>query len=204
MTTPTVPSERAEQSVSLLNFTLAAHQRVEVFLSSDAPERLADGAPDTIQLERQATYIRLVSIAENFCASLLIDTVEEAINPPSTGPLSEIWESAVIGATGSWDKQAEKFNSWLGVKPSLADIRAAAEVRNAIAHGLGSLTRLQLRNEQSTRNKISQTAGVELNGNEIHLTTDDLERARTICRETIEQVDSAVAARDQRFRDAKA
>jgi 3-mercaptopyruvate sulfurtransferase SseA len=67
-------------------------------------------------------------------------------------------------------------------------------VRNAVAHGLGKLTRRQLRSEQSVKSKL-KAAGITVDDNRIVLSDDSLAAAASACRDFIERLDLTVQAR---------
>ena len=67
--------------------------------------------------------------------------------------IDSVWEDAAVRGT----------NTWLGVNQDWKVVERLAEARIAVAHGLGTLTRRQVRNEQSIREKL-RLAGISLHG----------------------------------------
>lgn len=185
-----VLSERAEASVDLIFQTLGGHKTTMAAMPGTMPSGRLASSPnlEMKQIQRQATLLRLVSITESFCASRLLSRSEESL-PRDGGPLlSIIWEEAALDATRTWESQKEAFKKWLGAKPNWANLDGLAEARNAIAHGLGTLTRRQVKSHQSTMTKLSRT-GISVTNDRLTLTEDDLSRAAVMCRELIAEVD---------------
>lgn len=184
-----VLSQSAEQTIALLHYTIAQHQLVASKLGQQlVPPRLPLARPDHRQVQRQATLVRLVSVTEAFCSARLIEHVE-ANSSVSSDPISTlIWEKASIDTTSNWSNQRQAYSNWLGVKPAWARIEGLIEARNSISHGLGRLTRRQLRNAEATRNKVT-SAGLAIKGDAVELTDDALLRAAKICAELVAEID---------------
>ncbi|MEU5554048.1 hypothetical protein ABZ738_30175 [Micromonospora sp. NPDC047793] len=142
----------------------------------------------------QATLIRLLSITEAFAADLLAREADRAVSLSQSTAASRIAEEAVIRATSGWQDQRKAYKDWLGVTEDWNAVDRLAEARNAVAHGLGKLTKRQLRNEQSVRAKL-RAAGISLNNGRIVLSDANLAAATSACRDFIERVDRAVQVR---------
>ncbi|WP_460798997.1 hypothetical protein [Microbacterium sp. GXF0217] len=185
---PDPRSNEADLTVQLINRTLALHRRqVAVLIQSAHPSRVQDPEFDALQIQRQATYLRIVSATEAFCAERLVELGETKINPSENQLRREIWEQAAINATANWDAIQRALKDWHDARPSWADVNRIAEVRNAIAHGLGTLTRRQRSKQQSTT-RIRES-GVRLKGIRLELEESDLERAAGICITLVGEVD---------------
>jgi hypothetical protein len=184
-----VMSEAAETATALLFLTLAGHRTTmqalpRIFVQG----RLAPPDVTTEQVQRQATLVRLMSITESFCATRLLDGAEIAIRPSANQLTSIIWDDAALVATRTWESQKDAFGKWFGVKPDWTEIDGLAEARNAVAHGLGTLTRRQLKSRSSTMAKLNRTK-ITVTNDRLLLTDADLVRAVEKCRDLIAELD---------------
>ncbi len=169
MTTPIVSVEAEDASVLLLQ-TLGTHRTAVAALHPRPPARLAvGGVPDAEQIQCQSTLVRMLSITESFAAQLLLGEVDKAAARAASVAIDNVWEERL------------------------------AEARNAVAHGLGTLTRRQLRKEQSVRYKL-KSAGISMVGIRIVLSDAALASAAAGCRDLIHRVDLAVQARPPIYR----
>jgi hypothetical protein len=192
-----VASDEAEQSVAQIFRTIAAH-KVAVANVPPAPQARL-GGPDRreaeLQEKRQATLIRLVSIAESFAAELLWREVEADASAPAGSPTALLSGDAVIDATLTWEKQKAAYSDWFDVEPDWTPVKYLANARNAAAHGLGQLTRRQLRKEKSSTSLIT-AAKITVKDRRIVLTDENLDDAAATCRTFVEALDRA--AQDRR------
>ncbi|MCG5216157.1 hypothetical protein [Streptosporangium sp. KLBMP 9127] len=142
----------------------------------------------------QATLVRLLSITEAFASDLLSREVEHAVVSAQNSIASTLADEAVIRATSSWQEQKKAYKDWLGISEDWKSVERLAEARNAVAHGLGKLTKRQMRNEQSVRSKL-EAAGIIVDGNTVVLSDESLAEAASACCAFIEKLDLAVQAR---------
>lgn len=95
----------------------------------------------------QSAAVRVVSIAEEYSRSSLINAVEARL-PPANRLVARFWERVSADAESTWPQQAQAWNQWFEVNVQGSDaykeLQPYIDARNAIAHGLGSLTRKQL------------------------------------------------------------
>jgi hypothetical protein len=190
-----IPSHEAESASALLFRTLGAHRTAITTLQAERPTRLraaTDGDP--LQDRRQATLVRLLSITESFAADLLSREIDKAANQASHPSISKIADDAVNQAIGTWAGQKKSYKEWLGISESWTKVEQLTEARNAVAHGLGKLTRRQLRNESGTTSQL-RAVGIAVNNQAILLTEENLQSAALICRDFIERIDLAVQRR---------
>jgi hypothetical protein len=133
----------------------------------------------------------------------LLDAVEELVEPSRNQSVSHVWDRAAIGATSGWKEQKLAYKEWLGVKLAATDwkrVEQLAEARNAVAHGLGTLTRRQLRNEQAVHPAL-KAVGISLDDNDFIVLSDQvLLDAANACRDFIQRLDEAVQNRPGNFR----
>jgi len=180
--------------------TLGAHRTaVANQPATDPQRRLGDVVDDRKQIQCQATLLRLLSITESFCAERLLVEVEQVVSPPRSQTVANLWDDAAVMATKGWDDQKRAYKQWLGVEPDWKPVDRLAEARNAVAHGLGSLTRRQRRNAQSAKAKIEE-AGIAMAGDQVALSDEALATAAAACRRVIEEVDLAVQQRPPQYR----
>lgn len=139
----------------------------------------------------QATLVRLMSITEAFAAEMLSREVEHSLTRTSNPSAVKIAEDAIVRGTGTWQAQQSSYKDWFNVKVDWKPIERLAEARNAVAHGLGKLTRHQMKKAQSITNKLKE-AGIAVKDHGIVLSDENLVVAAITCRDFIERLDRAV------------
>jgi hypothetical protein len=189
-----VPSQRAEDSAHLLMRTLGAHRTSAAGMSPAGPSRLTTGRHDRLQVAHQATLIRLASITEAYCADALVSAAEQLAQPGRSVTMQAIWDETAISATRSWQSQKTAYKDWLSLTIAWGTIDAVADARNAVAHGLGSLTRQQIRKESAVRGRLT-SLGVTLVGRDVELSDGSLQGLGVKCRDFILELDSNLQAR---------
>lgn len=197
MTTPApqVPSAEAEAASALLFRTLGAHRTAVAALKPRPFTRLqATPDGDPVQDMCQATLVRLLSITEAFASDMLWREVNRAVTGARSATATKVADEAVTRSTNTWQDQKRSYKDWLGVEGDWKAVEQLIEARNAVAHGLGKLTRRQLRSEQSVKSKL-EAAGIIVDDNRIVLSDDNLATAASACRDFIERLDLAVQAR---------
>jgi hypothetical protein len=197
---PPVITIEAEDASALLFKTLGAHRTAVAGLRPRRPPRLPSGkVPDEEQIQCQSTLVRLLSITESFASQLLLREIDKAAARAKSLSIDRILDDAAVKGTSGWSDQQRAYENWLGVKVDWKVVDRLAEARNAVAHGLGTLTRRQLRNETKVRNKLKQ-AGITLTGIRIVLSDPALASAATDCRSLVHRLDLAVQARPVQYR----
>lgn len=203
MTGRTLTTEAEEASVLLFK-TLGAHRRVVAnFRPAPRPRLHSMTRADAEQLQCQATLVRLLSITESFTAQLLLREMDQLVARANSRSADVMWDQAGIRATGSWREQRDAYKKWFDINNSTVDwvpvAERLAEARNAVAHGLGALTRRQLRNVAATERAL-KAVGIPLVNGRIVLSDATLASAATACRDLITQLDHAMQQRPRRFR----
>jgi len=192
---PQVPSVEAEAASALLFRTLGAHRAAVAALKPRPLTRLrASPDGDPVQDRCQATLVRLLSITEAFASDMLSREVDRAVAGARSATATKVADEAVIRGTSTLQDQKNSYKDWLGVEEDWKAVERLAEARNAVAHGLGKLTRRQLRSEQSVKSKL-KAADITVDDNRIVLSDDSLAAAASACRDFIEKLDLAVQAR---------
>ncbi|WP_433464060.1 hypothetical protein [Spirillospora sp. CA-128828] len=137
----------------------------------------------------------MLSITEAFASDLLSREIERAVASAQRAAAAKVADDAVIRGTSTWQEQKRSYKEWLGVEEDWKAVERLAEARNAVAHGLGKLTKRQLRNVQSVKSKLA-AAGIAVEGTTIVLSDASLAAATSACRDFIERLDLAVQATD--------
>jgi len=174
--------------------TLGAHRMHIAGIPPSRVSRLSGARYDPVQTAHQSALIRLASITESFCAEALVAAAESLSQPGLNPTMQIIWNDAVISATRTWHDQKKSYDTWLQVKVSWETIDAIADARNAVAHGLGSLTRQQLRNETAVQARLKKL-GVSVIGRNVELSDSSLYGLGARCRDFIVGLDAALQAR---------
>src|SRR5690242_2343381 len=141
-----VTSDRAERSRAELMFAWAAHQQWRrargVTTGGRLRARTASGQVEHLTLPHFA------AVAEEFSRGVLVECSAPLV--PDHPLLRALW-SAAEGQVETWPGQERAWKEWHGItlKTEIAyrQLRAVVEARNAIVHGLGELTRRQLRQD---------------------------------------------------------
>ncbi|MFI2563560.1 hypothetical protein [Paenarthrobacter sp. NPDC018779] len=192
MSLPIVLGARAEAACRLLNQTLGLHRTQTIDTQRAKPlARLATPTFDGVQVQRQATFLRMISITEAFCVDRLLDLAETEFSPTGNNIRTLVWDKASTSAVSTWSGTQDAYKSWYDIRPSWTQINQLIEVRNAIAHGLGKLTRIQRAKRASISNKIT-TAKIRLSGDYIVLEEANLQSVRDVCVDLISEIDGLV------------
>jgi hypothetical protein len=153
---------------------------------------------------------RIVSIVEAFMATQLVERFEPHAPPPRTPILEDVYTREEDAAISSWPKMLEHYHRWFDIKisqrtcPSWRRIDAMTSVRNAIAHGLGSLTRRMARKDVAQLTRDFATVGVTIDASSLHIPSSALHKSTRTARDFIEWVDAALAAYDESNRSGQA
>jgi hypothetical protein len=200
-----VPSVDAERSVRLLMHTLAHHRRTESALRSDPAVRgrltvLASAAASR-QVVAQGTLLRLVSIAEAFTATQLVLRIEPHAPPPRTPILEDIYSYAEDRAIGNWYEMERRYSTWLRIslkkRSGWSDLKILRDARNAVAHGVGELTRRQARKSRDQLlSSLNQLGMMVVRGTTLYIGEDTLKRAAEVCRDYVFDLDQELLRYD--------
>lgn len=209
MTPSRVLSLDAERSARLVMTTLAQHRRQEAVLAR-APRlwrgrlRVLSTSSSSVQIRRQATLVRITSIVEAHVADQLVQRLEPHAPPPRASILDDVYVHAEDNAINSWPKMVEHYARWFEIKmnpkkcPPWRRIEALTNARNAVAHGLGELTRRMARKGTGQLKLDLATISITIAGNAIVLSEESLRRAAEAGREFIEWLDAELDTYDSR------
>lgn len=146
------------------------------------------------QLDEEYAVLRLVSIVEAFLDALSYAIVSKHFAKSLPIPLELLaeWE---INSTSSWTKRTEAYKNLHGVSlknmACHAEVQAAIQVRNCIAHGLGRLTARQ--RSSSTLARDLATIDVHVGGGRIRISSSTVETLAKVVACFIRDVDAAMA-----------
>lgn len=198
MTGP-LPSLDAEQSIRLLNETLAGHVEAMTAIAASGmrPRRFAaSNKPDREQIQRQATLVRFLSITESFGTERLHAEMNKIISSLHHDGARKMWLDAHKAAILGWEKQKAAYADWLQVPESKwTGLLVLTQARNAAAHGSGQLTWLQQQKSPKSLNALKinlRNQLIEVTGNRIVLSEETIERAATTCAKFIHSIDAAL------------
>lgn len=180
--------------------TLAQHRRQEAVLATSRRPlrgrlRALTTSAGPVQIRRQATLLRIMSIVEAFVADQLVQRFEPHAPPPRPAILDDVYVRAEDGAISTWPKMIEHYGRWFDIKlsrtkcPPWRRVEAMTNARNAIAHGLGELTRRMARKGTRELELDFATLGLTLSGNSVTISEDSLRRAAETAREFIDWLD---------------
>lgn len=131
----------------------------------------------------------MISITEAFCVDRLLELAEEEVSPAGNTVRTFIWEKASTSAVSTWSSIQDSYKNWYAMTPSWTELKQLIEVRNAVAHGLGQLTRIQRLRGASI--KITQ-AKIRLDGDRIVLEEANLSDVRNVCIKLISEIDGLI------------
>lgn len=147
---------------------------------------------DANQVRAQGAYLRMVSVVEAYIDALSSHSFDLRVDRHDQ-LVRLLVAAAEAGADGTWELRKSAFESYHGVSLGSCKgwhaVDASHAVRNAIAHGLGSLTRRQ--RDQKTRSKV-RNAGVVLVDDALWITDLSLVRCRDSSATFVRDVDEKV------------
>lgn len=186
----------AEQSCTLINETLGAHEDTIASITSRRASRRRFPSPtgsDRAQIQRQATLVRFLSITESFSSERLLAEMDTVMSTLGHEGALKMWEGAHKAAIQNWANQKDAYNKWLGVPSgSWTKIIELTNARNAVAHGSGQLTWMQQRGQlDELKVKLGRHL-IALDGIRIVLTEDSIKHAAQTCIEFITTIDGTL------------
>ncbi len=187
-----VPLALTEEALALLAVTYAD------FAQLDPPRQQAGridfvgslGAYDFGRIRLESTYLRLISIVEAYVDSMCSNLFRRHL-VDQVPVLRALITAAETQASINWKERKSAFSDYHGVSlgscKRWSELDAGIDIRNTIAHGLGTLTKRQ-RNDKS-RNKM-KTVGAVIVDDRLMLNDNALERCLVFTREFVKSVDS--------------
>lgn len=169
---PWTASLLCERALRRMNLILADARRHAGMLDDRTSE-------DDIARARALALGAMVSVCEEYCQAALSEFVEVGVGGNETG--RQLWDEVLGRLFLSWEAHLGMWARW-GVEvfkaPQYKEFAGLIDARNAAVHGLGALTRVQLRKEAKVVAAI-QASGLTVSGGRIELTEDSLNECRT-------------------------
>lgn len=200
MTLTGLSSSVAESYIRMLMITLSQHFQSERAVRSSAPRRgrliSSYAAFPAAQVRAQLTLTRLVAITESFTSRQLISRLEQIVPQPRSAFLDELYVKEERASTGGWVQMKDRYKKSVGGIDLSAcgeydKIKALVDVRNAIAHGLGTLTKQQLndRDLPNMKARMLQIGVTVDSGNLVILGDLTLKHSAVVCKVFISELD---------------
>lgn len=195
-----VPSQQAEDSRALLLRTVGHYRTAQAAMPiRSRPRRLGLLRADPAQEQAQATLVRLMSITEAFTGDTLLRHAEPLAKASPHAVAVAVYDDAAVAAVRDWQMMRAAYKRWLGVGWANADydpVKTLTDARNAVVHGLGTLTRQQTRKDAAGLRARLSAAGAQV-GPEDSLVLPEgcIVRAACTCRRFVEHVDAQVQQR---------
>jgi hypothetical protein len=191
----TVPFAVTEEALKLLHLTYADFAKLPLPTTRGrvraAPNAVL-GPYDFEQVRAQSAYLRIVSIVEAFTDSTCADLFAVKTRGLENF-VALLAEAALDKATATWEERKNAMlryhNVSLGTCTRFSDVMAAVAARNAIAHGLGGLTRRQ--RSRKDRDKI-MSVGIALRDRHLNIDTAALDRCVQFCSAFVHDVDTKI------------
>lgn len=150
------------------------------------------GIADPVQVNRQATLLRLISTIEAYVDALINDLLKEQINSP-VSLRNVILQEVELSSSRNWNAREKALKRIFGIRlsrqNSWKELEAAREARNSIAHGLGRLTAQQLQN-RGLANKLNQIK-IHIGNGRIVVTRESLSIVFQACFSFVKSLDAA-------------
>lgn len=143
----------------------------------------------------QAYLFRIVAIAEAYTDAAL-EAKFRGVVPASSPAAIRLLETHLLDATQRWEARKKSFAEHHALPlgdmtvgfPGWSKLDGMIEVRNSIAHGLGSLTRQQRQNPMRTAAKCSQI-GVRIDAGEVLVDNASLSTAAQVAEDFVRWLD---------------
>jgi hypothetical protein len=133
-------------------------------------------------LAEHDAVLRAVAIAEDFSLTRLVDLTEGLLPPQPL--VQELWRTEQKQSLDTWPRRLDAWKRLHNVRikakfPARLQLLGFIEARNAIAHGLGELTKKQRIDQQATEQRL-ENAGIKTTRNRIILKPNNIERCAEV------------------------
>jgi hypothetical protein len=137
-----------------------------------------------------------MSIAEDLSLGLLIEITDARL--PTSAMVTTLWEDHVERHTDTWSQRLGVWKNLHGIAvkssfPRYGELDAFVEARNAIVHGLGSLSPKQLRDPAKSAAQL-RAAGITLIGTRLTLDASHVTRCGGVLRDLVVWLDQSARA----------
>jgi hypothetical protein len=141
-----------------------------------------------------------MAIVESFVTNELVRRLEREVPEPRSRIVETVYVRAEEAATASWPQLQTHYKQWLDVRfttfPAWTRIRAVNNVRNAIAHGLGEITRRMARDGVANLRRDFRPIGVEIIGTSLRVSDQAVKTAVVVCRDFVLWLDIELTGYD--------
>ena len=201
-----VLSERCEQTTNLIALTVAGYRRQESALAGRrrglgrlTKQSQADNLVAS-QARSQAALFRIVSLVEAHTADEIVARLAYEFPSPRSSIRSDSFEASEDSATRGWPDMKERLTKWFGLKivdcAAWPQLMALVQVRHAVAHGSGRLTRKQERVGVAIYAAQFSALDVRLDGTRLLLGPSSVDDCRTCVLGYLEWLDVGMARYD--------
>ena len=166
-----IPSTEAELAVRRIKETLAGYSDAMRAASTAAvpPPRVMLGAGGAARQHAEDAVLRLVAIAEYYATAVIVADTEARLDRDGLG--FKLWDLVPDRFSETWPGRIEAWKKLFGLTVTGRGSRYESfegfiDARNALAHGLGNLTRKQVAQRQAVLVRLA-TAGIALRGDAI-------------------------------------
>lgn len=143
----------------------------------------------------QAYFFRIVAIVEAYTDAAL-EVMFRRVVPASSAAALRLLEAHLLDATQRWEARKKSFAKYHSLPlgdtrvgfPQWSKLDGMIEVRNSVAHGLGSLTRQQRQNPTRTAARCSQV-GVRIEAGEVQVDRASLDGAAQVAEAFVRWLD---------------
>lgn len=136
---------------------------------------------DSPTLRMQGTFVRLMSITEAYVDTVLAAELTGQVPLPNT-LVRRLLDDRIEDASRGWNDRKD-LGILVGVRvtdfPAWSRVDTAIDVRNAIAHGLGRLTRLQTKDGKVAT--ALRQHGVQIDGRDLRLSAKNITDCKELC-----------------------
>lgn len=138
--------------------------------------------------------VRLIAIAEEFAHGLLLELTD--LKLPDDPRVAVLWDAHVDRETDTWEQRIATWKLVHSIaipgSPRYDLLLAFIQARNAIVHGLGSLTRKQLRDRKKSVARL-RAAQISVLGDRLVLSESHVDRCADAVRTFVRWLDEAAA-----------
>jgi hypothetical protein len=131
----------------------------------------------------QSAIVRIVSIVESFAVHQLVAHIEPHFPAPRSDIVDDVYVEAEDRAIGTWPNIQTAYKRWLQISftaaGNWAQMTSMHDARNAIAHGLGGLTRRQARKNIADLVQGLRAIDIDVHGTQLILSNRSV-RAATV------------------------
>ena len=196
-----VVSRDAEITIRLLMLTAAQHFHQEALLAATPQPRgrlrTLPTSSASHQARSQSTLLRLTSITEAHVAGQLVQRVEPHFPTPRTAIIDDIYVDAEDKAIGSWPAMIGAYKRWFGINLKSYDnwnsIQAMLDARNAVAHGVGELTRRQARKDLTQLGRLLAEIDISVDGTRLEVPDEAIRSASSAARRFVVWLDDQLS-----------